>query len=492
MNLVYIPNFVVILFINVYPLRASVKDFQCTFGSNVGLRNATFCHVVIQQDVTGKAVSVGSGATVCGDYKGVVAHYILASAADVLPALAISLGFNNIGVNDSHVVGPYKACPNINTDGYTCYAVCRFHVCSSGNFGPPACKSVCGCKHDVMCDIVNGSCADGQCKDGFYKLPLCQESCNCYTNAHCDADGRCPFGCRKGWTGADCQQRLCRVGFAVPPDCKHVCHCEDVNDCDILTGRCAGKCAEGWGGRFCAVQCALDEGCEVSCLCSDPDCDEPPGRCKCNPGWKGNFCEERACPYGYFEPPECSKKCHCENDRFCNPETGDCMGTRCEHSWSGPSCQVGGCPLGSYGPPLCSHSCYCANYTYCHPETGICAAGCKYGWYGQNCNIGRCKAGLFDPPHCLSSCKCQIPASCNTVTSECERGGCVDGLLGKYCNLTTAVSFSVVPYKMHTNSTQLAIVGACFIGALCVAYVCTKWFVKAEEKHVASELIASA
>lgn len=107
MNLLYSPTFVVILYINISPLRAHVKNIQCIFGSNFGIRNDSFCHVVIQRDVTGKDVSVESGARLCLDYKGVVDHYIVSATADVLPGLGISLGANisSLGIYDSQVVG---------------------------------------------------------------------------------------------------------------------------------------------------------------------------------------------------------------------------------------------------------------------------------------------------------------------------------------------------------------------------------------------------
>lgn len=66
---------------------------------------------------------------------------------------------------------------------------------------------------------------------------------------------------------------------------------------NILRHQCLDTCAEGKYGLNCESNCT----CENGATCSPVN-----GSCICAPGWKGELCNERACPDGSYGPG-CSK-----------------------------------------------------------------------------------------------------------------------------------------------------------------------------------------
>ncbi|KAK6978746.1 multiple epidermal growth factor-like domains 10 [Biomphalaria glabrata] len=335
--------------------------------------------------------------------------------------------------------------------------VCKLPSCSIGFFYLPECQKKCICKQLEYCEIRTGECRNDLCFPGFYGPPLCLSRCNCQDDVACDVNtGYCHFGCKKGWAGVDCSLRQCPSGYAVPPDCLHQCHCKDDEECDVNTGKCEHGCAIGWTGETCSERCTRVS-CSGRCFCSDRSCEDPPGLCLCDPGWKGEFCSERKCPFGSFGPPNCTGTCFCENDRFCNPWNGDCMGSPCQENREGANCQEVGCPRGFFNPPSCKHACHCANRRPCDATTGECKAGCKEGWQGRHCNQRLCGQGRFLWPDCSHECHCNEAATCNSISGECESGGCLKGWTGRYCNTSSYQVLKGSYYRFHSPPSYIFI-----------------------------------
>lgn len=190
--------------------------------------------------------------------------------------------------------------------------------CDSGFIGE-ACET-CQNKEHMTCvdnsgavlvsgaEFLSNACT---CHDGYFGTCCNRVGCasGCSGNGHCDASlGVCV--CDKGFFGTDCS--------GVKPAC-------GAKDC---SGR--GVCVPIDGG-------GADRGTVAAGV-------SPPGKCLCEPSWRGEHCDEVDCPMGCLAPNRgvCQAnglcKCHagyegksCERKYPVEPECSASCGDRCLH-----------------------------------------------------------------------------------------------------------------------------------------------------------------
>lgn len=277
--------------------------------------------------------------------------------------------------------------------------MCAFKTCPVGTFGLPKCQLSCRCDDPDHCDIATGLCIATSCRRGFFGPPVCRK-CNCHLNALCKKDtGECPFGCKKGWRGKSCYQRICR-------------------------------------GRKCPrVPSVADENCK-----------------------NGGNCTNRACPQGFFSPPACNMTCYCLYSQFCDAIDGDCGGTPCVGRRTGRDCQDQECPLMHFGKPACKGLCFCNGNQPCDIETGKCPIGCRQGWSGENCNQRLCPEATFNYPACNLFCNCKMQDACNSISGFCEVSGCADGRQSGNCTIETPQAPEGVVSSTYSSFSAFALV----------------------------------
>ncbi|KAH9495540.1 hypothetical protein Btru_013528 [Bulinus truncatus] len=454
-NLVHSTILTVYSAVLVVPVR--LFDFNqwklCVYDQNLGKRVGNFCYIDLTRQGNEQCLDK-EASDYCISKNGKIV-----TETETLRALRLQREIKN-----------WKMLPQLlseNTD--ICKTLCKFDACPVGFYEPPACAKPCSCLQMEYCDVYNGACENDECLAGFYNPPQCLLRCNCVDDTACEAkSGYCPFGCEKGWKEYDCSQRQCPSGFAVPPDCMFACHCQNNTECDVFDGACEHGCASGWTGPLCSeYDKTFDTNFNSTCYCSDRSCPDPPGVCLCDAGWQGRYCNERKCPFGSFGPPACIGTCLCENDRFCSPSDGDCMGTPCQKGHEGTDCQGKKCQPGFFDPPKCSYPCHCDNDTTCDANSGHCMLGCKKGWIGVHCNERFCDKGYFLWPDCKMECHCQVDSSCNSMTGECEWGGCLRGWTGTYCNSTNAPKELYAHYyTLRTSASEILLALGMILGVL--------------------------
>ncbi|XP_041352235.1 protein draper-like isoform X2 [Gigantopelta aegis] len=85
-------------------------------------------------------------------------------------------------------------------------------------------------------------------------------------NTECDTvTGRCPKGCRAGWSG-DTYKTACTPG-RYGTDCREACgHCLNGNiECDKETGHCSNGCGDGWSDAMCKTECDAGKYGDLQC-----------------------------------------------------------------------------------------------------------------------------------------------------------------------------------------------------------------------------------
>ncbi|KAJ3591184.1 hypothetical protein NHX12_009131, partial [Muraenolepis orangiensis] len=248
--------------------------------------------------------------------------------------------------------------------------------------------------------------------------------------------------CHSGWKGSECHvptnqcidvtcsgHGTCIVGTCI---CNPGYKGENCEEVDCLDPTCSGRgvcvrgechCFVGWGGPGC-------ESPRASCMdqCSGHGTFLPEtGTCGCDPKWSGHDCSTGPRSQVQLKQPTRwhalagnaahTSLCRCEegwggagcDQRACHPrcsEHGTCRDGRCECSpgWNGEHCTIEGCP------GLCSGNGRCT----LGPGGWYCV--CQLGWRGPGCdtsmetacgdtkdNDGDGLVDCMDPDCCLQS-----------------------------------------------------------------------------------------
>ncbi|XP_075059469.1 delta-like protein 1 [Mixophyes fleayi] len=206
-------------------------------------------------------------------------------------------------------------------------------------------------------------------------------------------------------------------------------------------------CNPGWKGQYCN---------EPICL---PGCDEhhgyceKPGECKCRVGWQGRYCDEciryPGCLHGTCQQPW---QCNCQEGwggLFCNQDLNYC--THHKPCKNGASCTNTG--QGSYTcscrPGYTGSNCEieinecdtnpCKNGGSCTDLENSYLCSCPPGFYGKNCELsamtcadGPCFNGgrCSDNPDGGYSCLCPVAYSgfnCEKKIDYCSSNPCANG-----------------------------------------------------------------
>ena len=288
-------------------------------------------------------------------------------------------------------------------------------VCRTGftgdDCGIKQCKD--NCNSHGRC--VDGTCqCDAQHRGQFCELTLCIGQPPCNHHGTCNFQlGRC--NCQPGFSGAGCRKQnqcpnqcsnngkctvtlatatkysvskcQCNPGF-VGKNCSLDTRC--AADGNICTGH--GKCSNtkcvcdnGWAGEKCELK-----GCPENCN-NNGECDHLLGKCKCNPGFRGETCAKVV---------KCKNSC--SNHGSCVYDIEGVNGTpdfdgvcKCHTGFSGVDCSEKQCPLGLPNQfAKAEEECSGDIHGECDSKTGVCA--CKPGFGGFACEFS-CPSGT--PSH---------------------------------------------------------------------------------------------
>ncbi|KAM4627150.1 scavenger receptor class F member 1 [Polymixia lowei] len=282
-----------------------------------------------------------------------------------------------------------------------CHPVHGNCTCDEGWWSPTCakpCQCVKGGSVGPVCNQMTGGC---QCHRGHWGQ-RCSLTCNCYLSLCHQRTGVCE--CQGGWWGPNCDRR---------------CNCDLTHShCDPVDGRCL--CQPGHKGIYCNQPCEAGRygnGCQMSCgNCKDGQpCAATDGACAtCAPGWNGTRCD-RSCSFGYYGDG-CQQRCpRCRNGEACDPRTGKCW--RCDPGWTGPRCEET-CSDRTYGD-ACRFLCSPCFHGNCHHVTGRCV--CHPGFQGESCNSS-CPAFQYGL-NCSSVCDCGEGVSCHPASGACPNSG---------------------------------------------------------------------
>ena len=306
---------------------------------------------------------------------------------------------------------PATTCPS--TRG-TCDKDTGKCKCLPGFYGP-------GCANECGCDPAHGRCDPDTgcvCDPGWGDVK-CDYECDavtlCSGNGKCMRSGSCV--CNPGFTGAQCET-FCNA--------KETC---TGNGICLPNGKC--QCTEGYAYPSCRYKCGDDSPDRMRVCAGNGKCDvsgPEAGRCKCFPGFVGEFCDIKCDPI-----VNCSGgrgKCRADGDGCdCDPEKH--TGKFCEFDIlaCAKTCKNGECTLAG---------CVC-NPGYVGTNCDTKCEDCPGGACGESgecvCSFGRRlnDAGCVDqadpgvylvpateiPDICLGV-KCQTHAVCDRTSGRCR------------------------------------------------------------------------
>ena len=314
----------------------------------------------------------------------------------------------------------YKSCAhldNCNGNGYCRAGECICHA----KYGGASC-AVKKCPHN--CGGNAGTCSDGVCIcnegwGGEYCLErLCPGGCG---HGKCVQDKNAPYcACEVGWAGPSCELLSCS-----PPCVENQGVCIDT--------KCV--CKNGWDGPTCSVKTCKNE-CSGHGICQED------ATCACSKNWDGEDCSERRCPYGNETD---TQGLSCSGHGTCQQPDGKC---KCEPGFTGDACQFKPCSEDCRGlcskgkckclPGFSGKNCDvrtcdndCSGHGSCSPDN-MCK--CEDGWSGKSCELKICPSKCSDHGQCYNgTCFCTggfTGQACQTriCPKSCSgHGMCVDG-----------------------------------------------------------------
>ncbi|XP_039198712.1 protein delta homolog 2 isoform X1 [Crotalus tigris] len=185
---------------------------------------------------------------------------------------------------------------------------------------------------------------------------------------------------------------------------------DDCSDhCNLAHGSCEkdGKCRcdPGWEGKYC-------EHCVRMPGCSHGTCHQP-WQCICQSGWAGKFCDK--------DVHICEHQSPCKNGAECVYDRDGEYSCQCLEGFHGKDCELKTGPCEKAGFP-------CKNGALCHDNNGFASnytCKCLAGFTGTHCET--------DVDDCLMR-PCANGATCldgiNRFSCQCQ-----DGFEGRFCTI---------------------------------------------------------
>jgi len=230
--------------------------------------------------------------------------------------------------------------------------------------------------------------------------PTCDGGCSAPNGvcvAHMNGKSKCM--CNQRFYGSKCEHQRCpgsAGGFFAAHEAA-ACH---GGLCNSATGQCNCTKLDAYS-TSCELKNCPSKTCSGHGQCQNKaKLGVKAGVCKCNQGWAGPKCDQRACPgvqagqwYGPEHHAACNGKGMCKD--------GKCA---CQKPFQGSACELSGC-LND-----------CSGHGKCNAREGVCK--CNAGYSGVACESKRC------PDNCNGH------GVCDVLSGRCL---CADGFIGKTC-----------------------------------------------------------
>nr|XP_022309675.1 multiple epidermal growth factor-like domains protein 6 [Crassostrea virginica] len=192
-------------------------------------------------------------------------HLCFHHNADTLPA---QIGEFECKVHGRYLTFYNERLPNVQyPDLYSSSAViqlCEVNILGceryDGGFSCLPCSSLC---KNSECDISTTKClhcyegyrgtdCTQACRNSTYGINCSRQCGHCANDVICDhVNGTCADGCQAGWRAPFCNTSCPTGSFGM--NCGGLCSdkCKTPGQCDPVTGHCVGGCVGGWKGDFC-------------------------------------------------------------------------------------------------------------------------------------------------------------------------------------------------------------------------------------------------
>lgn len=261
------------------------------------------------------------------------------------------------------------------------------------------------------------------------QLALCLVH-NCNNNGQCNPSGRCQ--CYSGFVGNQCEFRVPVVAnnpmIIQKPPVSHqpIDTIKSDNLCALLLNNCSGngqctpqgrcKCQPGFTGDSCQ-QPAL---CYEKNCSNQGSCQPETGLCHCKFGFKGNDCEQR-------DDENWQKLLNCSNHGKYDYVLKKC---NCDQGYSGIDCSEEKCEPMFFNNNSEQASMDCGQNGLYDCQAKRCV--CRDGYSGHRCQVQQCSAQCLRNGQCLNgTCVCQVGfygkhCTFNGCPNKCSgRGQCV-------------------------------------------------------------------
>uniref|UniRef100_A0AC35TJA7 Teneurin-1 n=1 Tax=Rhabditophanes sp. KR3021 TaxID=114890 RepID=A0AC35TJA7_9BILA len=258
----------------------------------------------------------------------------------------------------------------------------------------------------------NGKCS---CRSGWSGEYCDQKTCvnGCSNNGICSSEGKCY--CSNGYFGETCHKSIRDLGsdkvnktvyksdpkpvqiIPTEPSTTKNKFCSERGVYESSFGTC--KCDKGFKGNYCEILgCTVD--CGVHGTCVDGN------TCQCHDDYEGDFCEKKSCL------PTCHLNGICQEDGSC----------QCNNGFNGEDCSIEGCPQSCHGNGNCEKvnsvwTCICDK-----DHQG--SENCQFR-FGEVCDDGldNDNDGLIDcedSTECCGHPSCASESLCNNIPKPSE------------------------------------------------------------------------
>eukprot|EP01135_Chromosphaera_perkinsii_P000710 Nk52_evm22s150 gene=Nk52_evmTU22s150 len=276
-----------------------------------------------------------------------------------------------------------------------------------------------------MCDHNTGTCVCGGLWSGQDCSKLNCVNYNREADQNCLGRGTCIFEsvprcvCNDLYFGDFCQFQMCPGSFY---ENGNLVHCSGNGECIPGNPSTCRNCKAGFFGLGCEKRYCGGPDISNECYSSQGHgtCNHSTGVCKCNDGFKGEFCKTKECPMSKDQSQnlvECGGRGTCQLDAQ-NIDKASCQ---CEADYEGIACELKKCPtFPNPGGIVCRGPEYgiCSHPNAAAGELRIGKCTCIPPYYGHSCDQKQCPKAMVGGE--LKECGGEARGTCYTNSGTCE------------------------------------------------------------------------